>query len=181
MSSKKMIYFWAIFGYYLVKAAFMSYTPGQISELLSVPASTLRRWAVNFEKALSPQAPEAGRHRVYANSDLEVFRQIRDLAAKGHSLRAIENILTVIPSGQAKPEFTPNFEPVNEPTPDNETAPNSALMIVTNMAGQVGTHNAQIQGLQDQINKQNERLAALTEYLALPWYKRIGKQPPIKY
>ena len=97
--------------------------------MLSVPASTLRRWAIRFEKALSPQDMEAGRHRVYANSDLEVFRQIRDLAAKGHSLRSIENILTVIPPGQAKPEFTPNFEPVNEPTPDNETAPNSALMI----------------------------------------------------
>ena len=158
----------------------MSYTPGQISDLLSVPASTLRRWAVHFEKALSPQAMEAGRHRVYANSDLEVFRQIRDLAAKGHSLRSIENILTVIPSGQAKAEFTPNSEPEGEPTPPGEQSQNSALMVLA-VSRELGTHNAQIQALQDQINKQNERLTALTEFMALPWYKRIGKRPPVKY
>lgn len=181
MSSGKMVYFWAIIGYYLEKDKNMSYTPGDMSNLLGVPASTLRRWAIRFEKALSPQDMEAGRHRVYANSDLEVFRQIRDLAAKGHSLRSIENILTVIPPGQAKPEFMPNFEPEGEPTPPGDQSQNSALMIVTNMAGQVGTHNAQIQALQDQINKQNERLGALTEFMALPWYKRIGKRPPVKY
>lgn len=158
----------------------MSYTPGEVSNLLGVPASTLRRWAVRFEKALSPQDMEAGRHRVYANSDLEVFRQIRDLAAKGHSLRSIENILTVIPPGQAKPEFMPNFEPEGEPTPPGEQSQNSALMVLA-VSRELGTHNAQIQALQDQINKQNERLAALTEFMALPWYKRIGKRPPVKY
>ncbi len=158
----------------------MSYTPGEVSKILGVPASTLRRWAVRFEKALTPQAPEAGRHRVYSNSDIETFRQIRDLAAKGHSLRAIENILTVIPSGQSKPEFTPDYEPEGEPTPDSEPSQNSALMVI-GISRELGTHNAQIQALQDQINKQNERLAALTEYLALPWYKRIGKRPPVKY
>lgn len=158
----------------------MSYTPGEVSKILGVPTSTLRRWAVRFEKALTPQAPEAGRHRVYSNSDLETFKQIRDLAAKGHSLRAIDNILSVIPSGQSKPEFTPNFEPIDEPAPDNEQAPNSALMVLA-VSRELGTHNAQIQALQEQINKQNERLGALTEYLALPWYKRIGKRPPVKY
>lgn len=158
----------------------MSYTPGEVSNLLGVPASTLRRWAVRFEKALSPQDMEAGRHRVYANSDLEVFRQIRDLAAKGHSLRSIENILTVIPPGQAKPEFMPNFEPEGEPTPPGEQSQNSALMVLA-VSRELGTHNAQIQALQDQINKQNERLTALTEFMALPWYKRIGKRPPVKY
>ena len=158
----------------------MSYTPGDMSNLLGVPASTLRRWAVRFEKALTPQDMEAGRHRVYANSDLEVFRQIRDLAAKGHSLRSIENILTVIPPGQAKPEFMPNFEPEGEPTPPGEQSQNSALMVLA-VSRELGTHNAQIQALQDQINKQNERLGALTEFMALPWYKRIGKRPPVKY
>ncbi len=158
----------------------MSYNPGEVSKLLGVPVSTLRRWAVRFEKALTPQAPEAGRHRVYSDSDLETFKQIRDLAAKGRSLRAIENILTVIPPGQAKPEFTPDYEPETDPTPANEQAQNSALMVLA-VSRELGTHNAQIQALQDQINKQNERLAALTEYLALPWYKRIGKRPPVKY
>ena len=158
----------------------MSYTPGDVSKLLGVPTSTLRRWAVRFEKALTPQAPEAGRHRVYSNSDLETFKQIRDLAAKGHSLRAIENILSVIPSGQSKPEFTPNYEPEGEPAPDSEPSQNSALMVLA-VSRELGTHNAQIQALQDQINKQNERLSALTEFMALPWYKRIGKRPPVKY
>ncbi len=151
----------------------MSYSPGEVSDILSVPASTLRRWAVRFEKQLTPQAPEAGRHRVYSKSDIETFRTIRDLAAKGQSLRGIENVLTVIPPGQSPPNPEPDTEPAPEPNP--EQSQNNALMVLA------GTHNAQIQALQDQINKQNERLSALTEFLALPWYKRIGKQPPVKY
>lgn len=160
----------------------MSYSPGEVSELLSVPASTLRRWAVRFEKQLTPQTPEAGRHRSYSNSDIETFRKIRDLAAKGQSLRSIENSLTVFQAGQKPPDTEPDNEPAPDNEPSTEQAQNTALIVVSNnIADKLGAHNAQIEALREQINKQNERLSALTEYLSLPWYKRIGKRPPVKY
>jgi len=52
---------------------------------------------------------------------------------------------------------------------------------VVAVSRELGTHSAQIQALKEQIALQNDRLAALSEWLSLPWYKRIGKQPPIKY
>jgi len=156
----------------------MAITPSEVSDNLGIPVSTLRRWAVRFEKVLSWQAPEAGRHRVYTAGDLETFRQIRDLASKGHSLRAIENILTVIPPGQAAPR--PEVDPETDPGVKQAASGENALMVVA-VAGEVGKHGAKIDNMQAQIDKQNRRLAALTEYLSLPWYKRIGKRPPIEY
>lgn len=153
----------------------MSYNPGQICENLSVPASTLRRWADRFQDMLSPQPAEAGRHRSYTSADFEVFRQIRDLAAAGNSLKSIENILRVIPPGR-RPAVDPDPEP---PKSDNQ-ADTSALMVVA-VSRELGTHSAQIQALKEQIALQNDRLAALADWLALPWYKRVGKRPPVKY
>lgn len=151
----------------------MAITPSEVSDNLGIPVSTLRRWAVRFEKYLSPQAP--GRHRVYTHDDLETFRDIRDLASKGMSLQNIENSLTV---RKAPPE--PEPEPI--PQGDNPQAASgeSALMALT-FSNKIGEHSAQIDNMQAQIDKQNKRLALLTEYLSLPWYKRIGKRPPIEY
>lgn len=153
----------------------MSYTPGFICDLLSVPPSTLRRWSDRFAQYLSPQPPEAGRHRVYTSDDLEVFRYIRDQAAKGQGLRIIENNLASPPPG-SKYQGAPDLEP----EPQAPSGDNSALMVLA-VTRELGSHDAQLKALRDQLDLQNDRLAALTEFLALPWYKRIGKRPPIKY
>lgn len=153
----------------------MSYSPGEICENLNVPASTLRRWADRFQNIISPQPGEAGRHRQYTAADFETFRQIRDLAAKGHSLRSIHNILQVIPPGR-KPEPDPEPEP-----PKSENQSDTTALMVVAVSRELGSHSAQIQSLTEQIALQNERLAALADWLALPWYKRVGKRPPVKY
>ena len=161
----------------------MSYTPGYISEFLNVPGSTLRRWAVRFEKYLSPQPPEAGRHRVYSAQDLETFRTIRDLTSKGQSLKTIENTLQVIPPGAFASDHEEPASPKQDQAAQGEPLPgNGSALMVMGFSRELGNNDAQLKALQDQINLQNDRLAALTEFLALPWYKRLGKQrPPIKY
>ena len=158
----------------------MTYTPGYVSDFLNVPGSTLRRWAVRFEKYLSPQPPEAGRHRVYSAQDLETFRTIRDLTAKGQGLKTIETILQTLPPGVFASDHEEPASPKQDQAAQGEPGPGSALMVM-GFSRELGNHDAQLKALQDQINLQNDRLAALTEYLALPWYKRIGKRPPIKY
>jgi len=152
----------------------MSYTPGYISDFLNVPGSTLRRWAVRFEKYLSPQPPEAGRHRVYSSQDLETFRTIRDLTAKGQGLKTIETVLQTLPPGAFASDQEP-ASPKQDQAAQGEPGPGSALMVM-GFSRELGNHDAQLKALQDQINLQNDRLAALTEFLALPWYKRLGKR-----
>jgi len=152
----------------------MSYTPGYISDFLNVPGSTLRRWAVRFEKYLSPQPPEAGRHRVYSAQDLETFRTIRDLTAKGQGLKTIETVLQTLPPGAFASDQEP-ASPKQDQAAQGEPGPGSALMVM-GFSRELGNHDAQLKALQDQINLQNDRLAALTEFLALPWYKRLGKR-----
>jgi len=158
----------------------MTYTPGYVSDFLNVPGSTLRRWAVRFEKYLSPQPPEAGRHRVYSAQDLETFRTIRDLTAKGQGLKTIETILQTLPPGVFASDHEEPASPKQDQAAQGEPGPGSALMVM-GFSRELGNHDAQLKALQDLINLQNDRLAALTEFLALPWYKRLGKQPPIKY
>ena len=159
----------------------MSYTPGYVSDFLNVPGSTLRRWAVRFEKYLSLQPPEAGRHRVYSAQDLETFRTIRDLTAKGQGLKTIETVLQTLPPGAFASDQEP-ASPKQDQAAQGEPLPgNGSALMVMGFSRELGNHDAQLKALQDQINLQNDRLAALTEFLALPWYKRLGKRPPIKY
>lgn len=154
----------------------MSISPKQISESLGVPPSTIRRWSSRFVAYLTPQPAEAGRHRVYSHLDLETFRRIRDLTAQGQSLGAIENDLKVVDRpAQAEAD---QAEAPNVDTP--QTNPGTALAIV-GMSNQLGAHNEKLESLQSQIDLANKRLAQLTEYLALPWWKRLGKRPPIVY
>jgi len=161
-----------LFAQNVKKGENMSITPGQLSENLGVPASTLRRWSNRFAKFLTPQPVESGRHREYSNDDLETFRQIRDFAAKGNSLKTIENLLTVV---DRPAQETSKDEP---PQPDNA---GSALLVVGGLSRELGNHSNKIENIQTQLDLANKRLAALTEWLSLPWYKRIGKRPPIIY
>ena len=58
------------------------YTPGDVSELLEIPASTLRHWASKVYQAhLSPYA--AQRRRQYTQQDLETIARIKIASDKG--------------------------------------------------------------------------------------------------
>lgn len=121
----------------------MTYTPGYVSDFLNVPGSTLRRWAVRFEKYLNPQPPEAGRHRVYSAQDLETFRTIRDLTSKGQSLKTIENTLQVIPPGAFASDHEEPASPKQDQAAQGEPGPGSALMVM-GFSRELGNHDAQL-------------------------------------
>ena len=60
----------------------MPFSPGQISEMLKIPASTLRRYSVDFADVLSESASVSGRKRVYTDSDVLLLRKIRELSSQ---------------------------------------------------------------------------------------------------
>jgi len=130
-------------------------TPAQASESISVPASTIRRWASRFERHLSPRK---GKKRTYTPTDLDTFRRIRDLSASGFGLDRIDSMLDVV-----------------ETPPD----PSTALLTLADFVQSLESAHSQVASLQQRLDEQNARLQALEAWLALPFYKRIGKRPPI--
>ena len=128
-------------------------TPGQVSETLNIPGSTIRRWAVRFEAVLSKQV---GKRRVYTLQDVEIFRKVRDYSKQGRNLDAIEAELKL-----AMPK-------VNKADDKSLATVHPEVLRVLNEA--INQNVA----LQLQVDKMQDQIA----WLMLPWYKKVGKQMP---
>jgi len=130
-------------------------TPKAVSEHTGITPSTLRRWSNYFAVHL---APRTGKKRMYTTGDLATFMRIRDYAAQGMGLEKIKDAL-YLPA-----------EPANQET---------ALITMTDLYQSLEFAQSVIASLNQQVKSQSARLTALEEWLALPWYKRINKHPPI--
>ena len=71
-------------------------SPGQLSELLDIPPSSLRRYVKRFGDYLSDDANKT-RGRSFNESDIAVIARIRDLAQHGEKLNDIPEKLESIP------------------------------------------------------------------------------------
>jgi len=127
-------------------------TPKQVTETLTVPSSTLRRWSKRFSKHLTPHEPHT--HREYSTSDLDTLRKIRDLLEDGLTYDDIEPKLDIIEPKETALLNLADFNQVLEAT------------------------RATIQSLKDQLETQSERIEKLENYFSLPFYKRIFTKPP---
>jgi DNA-binding transcriptional MerR regulator len=141
-------------------------TPKQISDSLTVPASTIRRWAARFESYLSTGNLKKGQKRSYTTSDLDTFRRIRDYSASGFSLDRIAELLAVVES------------PADQST---------ELLKISDFVQSLEIAHAAVTRLQNQIDDQSNqleeqqaRIQSLEEYINLPWYKKIANKPPKK-
>lgn len=130
-------------------------TPGQIAKTLEVSPATVRRWSKRFARHLTPHTP--GKNRAYTVDDLAVLTRVRDLSASGTPLANIDQALAVI----------------------DPSAESNALVNIADFAKSLQTARDQVTHLQYQLDTQTARLDALTAWLALPFYKRIGKKPPL--
>jgi len=63
-------------------------TPGELSELLDIPSSTLRRYVKHFGDHLSEDA-QLPRGRRFHESDMHTIAMIRDLTQRGYKLEEI--------------------------------------------------------------------------------------------
>jgi len=129
-------------------------TPAQVAQTLSVPPSTLRRWAKHFASYLSPQS---GKKRTYTIADIDTLKRIQELSAKGLSYAQIAQTLTLVSAPPA----------------------DTALVSVADFAQALESASAQLASLQAQIIQQAEELDAIKAWLRLPFYKRLGKKPPL--
>ena len=129
-------------------------TPAQVAQTLSVPPSTLRRWAKHFASYLSPQS---GKKRSYTIADLDTLKRIQELSAKGLSYDQIAQTLSVVSAPPA----------------------DTALISVADFAQALESAHAQLASLQAQLTQQADELQVIKAWLRLPFYKRLGKKPPL--
>jgi DNA-binding transcriptional MerR regulator len=158
-------------------------TPGQVSESLKVPASTLRRWAVKFVDHLSPQ-PKGRTHRKYTVDDLNTFRRIRDLSGQGFTLEEIANRLDVVDQ-DPPPDDTTDLITTEGYSQMLSYAVESLNSLQSTIASQqmiIADQGQRITRLEsktiDVDAGQSDELQRLRKWAALPWYKRIFKPPP---
>lgn len=142
------------------------YTPGQVSKMLDIAPSTLRRYAAVYSDHLSPQQP--GHKRGYTDQDITTLRRIKDLV--GHvppdeipaRLAVVEDQQpAAISSGLALiPEIAARFDRLEA---DRQAA-----------AQQISALSGRLERL-EAITAQSERLRA---WAALPWWRRLFTPPP---
>lgn len=130
------------------------FSPKDVCETLTVPASTLRRWAGLFQNYLSPQK---GKKRQYTFADIDIFRQVRDLSQQGFTADRIKEQLTLMPKA-------------------DETE--KSIMALTELVRELSIIQADNARLQAQLNEQQKQLDAVMAWLRLPWYKRMTTKQP---
>jgi len=129
-------------------------TPGQIANTLDVSSATVRRWSARFAHHLSPHTP--GKKRSYTVDDLATLTRIRDMSASGTPLDQINQALIV-----------------------SDQPATNALITVADFAQSLQIASDRLASMQNKLDQTNDRLDALTAWLALPFFKRLFKKPPL--
>lgn len=146
-------------------------TPGQVSELLAIPASSLRRYVVDYGEFLSASARRS-RRREYTPADVAIIGQVRTLAGQGLTVdeirQALGQTVDVQPdeppdaSALALPGILAGFDSIRERLQQIADEQEKTRQ-------QVSAANADAAALRERV----ERLEAELERARLPWYKRF--------
>ena len=131
-------------------------TPKFICESLTIPPSTLRRWANRFSSHLSIEEREPGSHRTYTPDDLTTFQTIQELLNAGLTYAEIEERLNVV----------------------EEPNPSTALLALPEFQTAIENARSTIASMQTELEELKNWKNEFQEWAALPWYKRITRKPP---
>jgi len=142
------------------------FTPGQVSDMLEVPPSTLRRYVKDYPEHLSKTATKK-RGRRYTEADIATLARAREMLQQGRSPDEVGSLLAVV--GQDDPEAEPD----------------SVLNLVPSISQALSEVQEQAQALRsiletvaDNQNAAEHRLEALEAWSREPWYRRLFASPP---
>jgi len=142
------------------------FTPGQVSDMLEIPPSTLRRYVKDFPKHLSKTATKK-RGRRFTELDIATLARARELLQQGRKPKETNKLLAIV--GQEDPDAQPD----------------SALALVPSISQALSEVQEQAQALRsilenvaDNQNEANSRLEALEAWARAPWNRRIFGPPP---
>ena len=148
----------------------MSYTPKQTSEMLNIPASTLRRYAKQFSEHLSESANKS-RGREYSESDIATLGRARELL-RSHSPEDTNNLLSVMADEPPEPDSSLALIPsISEALTELTDAARSLRAEVDT----IKESQAQSDERQALTDEQLAEVLKKLEHLEQPWYRRIFK------
>jgi len=133
-------------------------TPKFICETLTIPPSTLRRWAKRFINHLFVSEHEPGKHRTYTPEDLSTFTKIKKLLNDGLTYAQIEERLDL----------------VSEPEPNRSTE----LLALPEFQAAIERTRAVIATLLSEREETNKFYEEYNAWASLPRLKRIFTNPP---
>lgn len=131
------------------------HTPGQVSALLDIPGSSLRRLVAQFADHLSEDAKRQ-RGRLFTDADVAVLAQVRELTLKGYKVSEIPAMLG---------------EVVQDESPPEELPPVTALAVMRRLVDVSQSHDSQLNQMRDEL----AALRAEVEELRRPWWKKLRK------
>jgi DNA-binding transcriptional MerR regulator len=82
----------------------LMYTPDQVSQMLKIPLSTLRRYSNQYAFYLSTHTKQ--QRRRYTEQDIVVLARARELLNSGKSPEQVSSLLSVISSEEIQPDQT---------------------------------------------------------------------------
>lgn len=162
----------------------MYYSPSQVSEILGIPASTVRHYAKTFAEYLSPQG--ARKQRLYTDQDLLVFARIKDLSSANVPLDLIGPRLNVQSQDTAKPQesalaLIPTVATELENANAIARAAQAKADELENRLEQLAEQlTEKLENQKTQLDQQNTQLEKIKRWAALPWYKKLFTKPPIE-
>lgn len=144
------------------------FTPGQVSDMLEVPPSTLRRYVKQFVKHLSESATKK-RGRRFTEQDIATLARARELLTQGRKPKETDELLAVV--GDDDPEAQPDAALALVPSISEALA--GALDVARGL-------RAEVDDLSEKQGDTAARVRGLEAWLREPWYRRIFGSPTQK-
>lgn len=144
-------------------------SPKQVSDLLNIPVSSLRRYAVDYADMLSASAAHEGKKRRYTDNDVLTLRRIRVLVAQKKTPDEVRGLLQVVASLPPDEQVTPPADRALA------VAYPELLEQLEFIKSALASKDAQISELLARVNALEQAAQGEHERQAMPWYKRFFK------
>lgn len=150
------------------------FTSGQISDMLEIPPSTLRRYVKDFAAHLSETATKK-RGRRFNERDVAVIARAREMLQQGRVPEEVDKILAVVGEEQ-EPEAT--TDSALALVPSISQALTEALDTARSLRMEVVDLGDQVDDVAGRQVASDRRLEQLEAWMREPWWRRLFGQPP---
>lgn len=145
------------------------YTSEQISEMPSIPSSTLRRYCNQFSNHLSNHATKQRRRR-FVEADIATLGRIRELLQQGQSPQQVNNLLSVVGSDHTPLAIDDTLSLI----PSISTSIQTAIDAAKSLRTIADLHEQRLNDAENKLAEMANKLAELEK----PWYQRIFNRKP---
>lgn len=149
------------------------FTSGQISDMLEIPPSTLRRYVKDFAAHLLETAIKK-RGRRFNERDVTVIARAREMLQQGRDPKEVDKLLAVVGEEQ-EPEATPDSALALVPSISH--ALTEALDTARSLRMEVVELGDQVDDVAGRQVDTDRRLELLEAWMREPWWRRLFTHP----